>query len=475
MSSRAVDFPLKDRNQVNTFIKALRVDYDVKTLFDYHERAGVLKRLTPPWINADIIKEPENLQPGISAVVRLKKSGFSLKWIARHTEYKKDECFRDIQIKGPFRSWEHSHYFKKIFSDCSKLTDYVRYELPVSAISDILAEKLVRKELKKMFAYRHAITKNDLEIFNKYNLKTKKILISGTGGVIGSELATLLKMMGHNVYKLVRRKSNNENEIVYAPYSGYISSSLEGFDIIIHLAGDPIGKGRWTAKKKNLIAASRIDTTRFLVEQIKKLNKPPEVFFCASAIGYYGDRGDVKLDEDHCSDKSFISELCCRWENEALKLQSTTRVVLGRFGIVLTLKGGALKEYYNFYRWFLGFQIGSGEQWLSWISLDDALYSIVECIFNNDIEGAVNIVSNNPVQQKEFARILGRFIKRPVLLKLPESFINRLFGQKGKEILLSGNNVLPVKLNKYGHRFFYDDLRFAFEHLMGGENDAQTG
>ena len=454
---------------LNTYQKDLIVDYEVDKLFGYHEKPGVLRRLTPPWVNAEVLREPENLYAGSSAIIRLKQFGIKLNWEARHTEYDKNRFFKDVQIKGPFRFWQHSHYFKNISAGSSKLTDFVEYELPLSNVLDIPAGGLVRRELERMFRYRHSVIKNDLSVIDKYDVPYKKILISGTGGVIGSELADLLKMMGHKVYKLIRRKSGREDEIVYEPYSGYISDSLEGFDIVIHLAGDPIGKGRWTDNKKKLIRESRIDTTRFLVERIKQLKRKPEVFFSASAIGYYGDRGETEVNEESEKGTDFISDLCWDWEEEALKLKDTCRVVTGRFGVVLTLKGGALKEYYNFYRFGLGFKIGSGEQWISWISLDDALYSVLECIFNKQIQGAVNIVSDLPFKQKVFAETLAKFMKRPVPLKLPPSFISGLFGQKGKEILLAGSKVIPVKLKEQKHHFFYNDLNAAFAHIMGGK------
>ncbi|MEC9491517.1 TIGR01777 family oxidoreductase [Flexistipes sp.] len=457
---------------INTFKKELVVDYEVEKLFGYHERPGVLRRLTPPWVNAEVLREPDNLYAGSSAVIRLKKFGIKLNWEASHTEYDKNKFFKDAQIKGPFRFWQHSHYFKNISAGSSKLTDFVEYELPLSALLDIAAGRSVRKELGRMFCYRHSVIKNDLSVIEKYDVPEKKILISGSGGVIGRELTTLLKMMGHKVYKLIRKKSSRADEIVYEPYSGYISDSLEGFDIVIHLAGDPIGKGRWTDNKKKAIRESRINTTRFLVERIKQLETPPEVFFSASAIGYYGDKGETVVDEECEKGANFISDLCWDWEKEALKLKDTCRIVTGRFGVVLTLKGGALKEYYNFYRFGLGFKIGRGEQWVSWISLDDALYSVLECIFNKKIQGAVNIVSDLPVKQKDFAETLANFMKRPVILKLPPSFVCGLFGQKGKEILLEGCRVTPSKLKEQKFTFFYNDLSSALLHLMGGKHDA---
>lgn len=457
---------------MNTFQKDLIVDYDVEKLFRYHERPGVLRRLTPPWVNAEVLREPENIHAGSSAVIRLKKIGVKLDWVARHTEYEKNSFFKDAQLKGPFRFWQHNHYFKDISPGSSKLTDFVEYDLPLSGLLDIAAGRLVRKELERMFRYRHSVIKNDLSIIEKYDVPVKKILISGSGGVIGRELTTLLRMMGHQVYKLIRRKSGRDDEIVYEPYSGYFSDSLEGFDIVIHLAGDPIGKGRWTDNKKKVIRESRINTTRFLVERIKQLKRPPEVFFSASAIGYYCDRGETEVDEESEKGSSFISDLCWDWEKEASKMKDTCRTVMGRFGVVLTLKGGALKEYYDFYKFGFGFKIDSGEQWISWISLDDALYSVLECIFNKNIRGAVNIVSDSPVRQKDFAETLGRFMKRPILFKLPASFISGLFGQKGKEILLEGCKVTPLKLKEQKHRFFCNDLKSAFTHHMGGKHDA---
>ncbi|WP_303701091.1 SRPBCC family protein [Flexistipes sinusarabici] len=161
---------------LNTYQEDLIVDYEAEKLFGYHERPGVLRRLTPPWVNAEVLREPENLQAGSCAVIRLKKFGIKLNREARHTKYNKNRFFKDVQIKGPFRFWQHSYYFKNISASSSKLTDFVEYELPLSGLLDIAVGRSVRKELERMFHYRHSVIKNDLSIIDKYEVPVKKFL-----------------------------------------------------------------------------------------------------------------------------------------------------------------------------------------------------------------------------------------------------------------------------------------------------------
>lgn len=451
---------------MNNFEKILETKYPKTLLFDYHERPSTLKRLTPPWINAKVLKEPRCIQNGEKAMLKIKKYGFSFLWEAEHTKYHKNHFFQDNLIKGPFKEWMHKHYFITHEKN-SFLRDCIEYKLYAERFFGIIAKPLVKKELNRMFNYRHAVTANDIQLFQKYPLPKSRILISGTGGIIGSELAFLLKMQGHEVYSLVREKTGNLNEIVYDYKNDYLSMPIENFDYIIHLAGEPIGSGRWNDKKKQHIIQSRVGSTAFLVKKIKQLKNPPKAFFCASAIGYYGNSGKVLVDESSDCGNDFISGVCKMWENEAMALENVCRVVLGRFGVVLTLKGGALKKYNTLFNKFLGFTIADGNRYISWISLDDALYSIFHCLYSNNIKGAVNITSDFPCTQKEFAYTLSKILKKPVTVKLPDRLIFLFFGQKGKELLLSSCRVSPGTLNFTGFSFIHSHLEKAIRHLLG--------
>lgn len=451
--------------------KALFVYNDKSDLFDYHEKTGVLERLTPPWINAKVLESPESICSGEKGVLKIKKWFLSRKWVAKHTKYCKHSFFEDIQLKGPFKSWCHRHIFKDT-PDGSHLTDRVEYRLPFNRITSPFLDAFVKKELNRMFTYRHSVTQNDIDFFDRNNLSGKRILISGAGGVIGKQLSNILQMQNNDVYHLVRHEASEMREIQYNTAGKYLSKSIENFDIIIHLAGEPIGVGRWSKKKKEQIISSRINTTKFLAEEIKKLNNPPEVFFSASAIGFYGSRGDELLDESRSPGSDFISDVCKMWEDAAMELNNVCRVITGRFGVVLSLKGGALKEYKTFFNMMLGFRIGKGHQYISWICIDDAVYAILHCITDSGVKGPVNITNDTPVRQVDFSKSIAKTMKRPCLITLPPKIITLIFGQKGEELLLSGSKVKPDILLRTNFHWYFKDLDSTIRHLMGRYKNA---
>ncbi len=296
-----------------------------------------------------------------------------------------------------------------------------------------------------------------------------KILVSGTSGLVGSALVPFLTKCQHEVYALVRTRADlHPNEIAWDSQRGVVSPALlEGLDAVVHLAGESI-TGRWTAEKKKHIYDSRVQGTRLLCQALSQLQNPPAVFVCASAIGYYGNRGDEILTEQSNKGEGFLSDVCAEWE-EATRpaAEKGIRVVNLRFGVILSPKGGALKQMLPPFQWGVGGQMGPGTQYMSWIALDDVVKIIDEVIQQYRVAGPVNVVSPHPVTNAEFTKTLGRVLHRPAFLNMPAFAVKLVFGEMGEELLLSSARVQPKKLEQMDFQFTYPDLEGALRHLCG--------
>ena len=293
----------------------------------------------------------------------------------------------------------------------------------------------------------------------------KKILVSGSHGLIGSSVFQYLKDRGHNVYSLVRNKNESSKHSIYIHDKAAL---FENFDAVIHLAGKNVGQGRWTKKRKKQFFQSRVELTANLVSILSSLKHPPKAFICASAIGYYGNRSDEILTENSPPGKElFLTTLCQQWEAATKPLSLLgTRVVNLRFGMVLSSKGGALKQMFLPYKLGLGGKIGKGDQYISWIALDDVASSIYHIICKENIQGAVNITAPNPVRNAEFSKILREKLGVFFGIPLPTCIANLLFGQKGKELLLSSLRAVPEKLLKSGYAFRFSTLTSALSSVI---------
>jgi len=279
-----------------------------------------------------------------------------------------------------------------------------------------------------------------------------KVLIAGSSGLIGNALVSYLQLQGFQVGRLLRHQQDEH------PYYDIDSCRfyLKDFshpDIIINLAGENIADGRWSAQKKQRLIDSRIQTTACLAEHFKAT--PPKVFINASAIGFYGERGNTLVDEKSDAGDDFVSHLAQQWEKSCQLLQSSTRLVKIRTGIVLSKEGGALSKMLPAFKIGLGGKVGSGQQWMSWIDINDICDAILFIIQHNEVSGPINLVSPNPVNNQEFSQQLSQQLSRPCLFPLPDFIVKLLFAEMGKELLLASTRVIPNKLLDAGFTFSY--------------------
>jgi uncharacterized protein (TIGR01777 family) len=296
-----------------------------------------------------------------------------------------------------------------------------------------------------------------------------KILISGASGLVGKHLIPTLKEKNHEVYKLVRKTSENSDEIQWDAEKGFSETEqakLENFDAVVHLAGDNVASENWSDEKKRKIRDSRVVGTRVLVDALKKTRNPPKNFVAASAIGFYGDRQDEILTEDSKQGKGFLTDVCTAWEDEIKKAEEFARVVFLRIGVVLAKDGGALEKMLTPFKFGVGGTIGSGRQWMSWIAIDDLINIIHFALENESLRGAVNTVAPNPVTNQEFTETLGKVLHRPTVLPVPEFAIKLLFGEMGETLLLQGTRVLPKKLVDNGFEFEFANLETAMKDVL---------
>lgn len=293
-----------------------------------------------------------------------------------------------------------------------------------------------------------------------------KILVSGSTGLIGTALVPALEAEGHTVNRLVRKEPTSENQIFWNPGSKMDASKIEGFDAVVHLAGESI-IGRWNAEKKTKIRNSRVEGTTSLAKGLASLSNPPKTLVCASAIGYYGDRGNELLKEDSPPGTGFLPEVCKEWEDAtAAASEKGIRVLNTRFGIVLSDKGGAVKNMLTPFKLGLGGKVGSGNQYYSWIAIDDVAEGIKHVLRNESLVGPVNFVSPNPVTNEEFTRILAKVVHRPALLPMPAFAARKVFGEMADALLLASAKVEPSKLLESHYPFQYPELEGALRNIL---------
>lgn len=455
---------------VMKFYKESVIRAEPSEVFRWHMAPGAFMRLKPPWENVELVQSEPELFEGARALIRIfPLAGWReiyLDWLAEHCDIEMNKGFTDFQVRGPFKKWKHSHRFQDHDRGCL-LQDEIEFELPLHPLS-IPLYPYIRSKLEAMFTYRHEITKKDLD---SKGANSMNVLISGSSGLVGSALVPYLSTAGHTVTRLKRSLSNKgaNNEIVWSPGKGELDAAdLEGIDAVVHLAGENIAGGRWTEAKKKELVNSRLQSTRLLVDSFEKMEKKPSVFICASAIGFYGDRGDEELTEESQAGSGFLADLCKDWENEAARAEALgIRTVMLRIGVVLSPQGGMLAKILPPFQMGAGGNIGSGSQYMSWIALDDLIGMIKFALENDSVSGQVNAVAPEAVTNAQFTRVLGKVLGRPTIFPVPTFAARLLFGEMAEETMLASTRVAPDKAEKAGYQFRYPSAESALRHLLG--------
>ena len=296
-----------------------------------------------------------------------------------------------------------------------------------------------------------------------------RVLITGSNGLIGQALWASLAAEGHKLVSLTRSKTpTKDQKIPWNPDAGVLNQDeLEGFDAVVHLAGESI-VGRWTPEKKSRIMSSRVNGTGLLCETLARVRNRPKVLVSASAVGFYGDAGDQVLDEESPPGSLFLSQVAKAWEDSTERAkQSGIRVVNLRIGFVLSKAGGGLSAMLLPFKLGLGGRVGSGLQYMSWIALDDVVRAVEHAILTDSLSGPVNAVAPHPVTNREFTQTLGRVLRRPTIFPLPALVARMVMGEMAGELLLASNRVSPSRLLASGFKFQFPGLESALRDVLG--------
>jgi uncharacterized protein (TIGR01777 family) len=473
------------------FVRESTMPAPRELLAAWHFAPGALQRLLPPWQDVDV-ESSEPLADGSRTVLRLSAGPIKARWVAVHEDVRPGHSFADRAERSPFARWRHEHLFlDRADPSQSQLVDRIRYALPMPARIppvSLIAAPAARAQLARMFAFRHERTARDLRRHMEHRARAgtapMRIAVTGATGLVGSALCAFLETGGHHVIRLVRARPGGGpkavsavNEVLWNPAGEWDASALSGIDGVVHLAGENIAAGRWTAARKEAILRSREEGTRSLARALASLPDPPRALISASGVGYYG-HSDVRgLDESAPAGAGFLAEVARRWEDAtAAAADRGVRVVRLRIGVVVSARGGVVGTLRTPFNFGAGGPVGSGQQGMSWISLDDLLGVILHSIGTPSLAGPVNAVAPNPVAQRDFARAMGRAMRRPSIAPLPAFVVRMLFGEMGRELLLSGQFAVPAALLASGFRFDSPTIgdAMAFEFGRAGEWPQRT-
>lgn len=459
-----------------TFASDLPVSAD--ELYAWHTRPGAFVRLIPPWAPVRL-EQFEGVCDGCRAVIRLGVGPLALRWVAEHHGVVPGKQFRDVQVSGPFSYWQHTHRMEATGEGTSRLVDAVEYEPPGGALGGLVGTRLIGRQLRRQFAYRHRTIRQDLALHDRLDPDRTPLTVAVTGasGLVGTALTALLTTGGHRVLRLVRRAPQHDDEVYWRPSAGEIdAAALEGVDAVVHLAGENVFALRWTDDKKRRIRESRVAGTRLLAETLAGLDRKPRVFLSASAIGYYGDRGtDVVTESDPPARGRFLADVCVDWEAAAAPAADAgIRTVHPRIGVVLTPQGGALQLMLPAFWMGLGGRVGPKDLYLSWILLDDLVGGLAHLLYADDVAGPVNMTAPELATMDAFTRTMGRVLSRPTVAHVPAAVLRTAMGEVADETVLMSARVRPTRLLESGYAFRYADLEAGLRHVLGRTLDGVT-
>ncbi len=497
------------------FSASSKFNCPVETLFGYHEAAGAIDRLIPPWEPATVASGADSLAVGSIVEVDNWVGPFRQRWVAEHIALEPNRLFIDQLNSSPFAKWVHAHKFVALgdrhseLPNGSELTDSVEYRLPLDPLSRI-ATPWVQHKLAGMFRFRHRITRDDLEFAQRLldlssdaiyssasKERPKKIGISGASGLIGRRTVALARVLGIEVVRLERTstKPDSSGSSVRWPrgvqsisLSQWASNPktadwLSGLDAWIHLGGVGIADRRWSEQTKRSIRESRVRSTEQIVGLLHGLEVPPKCFVCASGVGAFGNRGEETLREDSSIEESatgddFLADVAREWERTALSYNSPTervrrrsqeslRVAIARFGMVLHPRAGALSKLLPPFRLGLGGPIGNGRQYWPWIHIDDAASVLLHLALRPDCQGIYHATAPETLTNRDFSKTLGSVLSRPAILPTPSFAMRLLLGEMADSLLLSSVRVTTDRLLQSGYHFRFPQLAPALANLLG--------
>lgn len=451
---------------------ATDVPASANTVYAWHTRLGAMERMVPHWENLRVLQREGVFGAG-SVTFEIGVGPLHHRWRSEYRDTVPGLQFVDLQTEGPFAKWSHTHRFEPAGADRCRLTDQIEYELPFGSAGD-LASGAIEHRIARAFRFRHATLRDDLLSLQQHTSGgPRNLVVSGATGMIAKTLIPMLTALGFRVRRLVRSEPRSLDEIHWDPATGRLdAAALEGVDAAIHLAGESIAGGRWNPERKQAILESRTRGTTLLAETLARLKRPPQVLISASAIGIYGDRGDDMLVEQSPlrtgPDAFFVEQVCHAWEAATEPAERAgIRVARTRFGLVLTPAGGSLHAMLPAFQAGVGGRMGSGEQWISWISIDDLAGALHHVLLTDSIRGPVNLTAPNPVRQASFAQTLAHVLHRPSLIPAPAAALRLALGEMADELLLSSARVLPERLRESGYQFRHPGLEQALRHVLG--------
>ena len=451
-------------------------------VFGWFSSPGAFQRLSPPFLPMRPAREADSLRDGEAVlqptsplpVVPKLVEPLAPQWLARHdpSEFVQGRRFVDRCVSQPYArltGWVHEHTFEPV--DVPGGTG--------TRIGDTVTARVPGSMLESMFAYRHRQFAEDMAARRRSHEfgggDPLTVAVTGASGLVGTQLCALLTTTGHRVIRLVRRPAHDFDEREWDP-AAPAPDLLQDVDVLVHLAGASIA-GRFNASHMDAVYNSRVGPTRRLAELVAARGGET-VMVCSSAVGYYGaDRGDEVLTEENERGSDFLSKVTFDWENDCQPARDAgARVVNVRTGIVLTGAGGVLGVLATLFRTGLGGRLGDGNQWFSWIAIDDLVDALYRAMVDESLVGPVNAVSPEPVRNSELTAELGRAVRRPTLLPVPKLGPKLLLGRVGAdELALADQRVAPGVLDERGHRFRYPDLRSALAHELGRESLPEPG
>jgi uncharacterized protein len=458
-------------NRTQNYVKQTRIAAPAEAVFVWHAAPGALERLMPPWESTRILERSGGVTDG-RVVLDVRTGPIRQRWVAEHGPLTDGLGFRDVQVEGPFHRFEHTHRMIPEGSDASILEDRIHYEVPLGTAGALVGGRFVKQKLESLFTYRQRITREDLAAHQRFlDRGPHTVLVSGATGLVGTALTHFLTTGGHTVVPLVRQagRTHAAREVVWDPQARKLDPAhLQGIDAVVHLAGENIAGARWNDAQKARIRDSRVHGTRLLAETLAGMGQPPKVLVSASAVGIYGNRPDETLTETADPGLGFLPDVCRAWETATHPAEARgIRVVPLRLGLVLSSQGGALARMLPAFKLGLGGRMGTGEQFMSWVDLQDVVGIIHHALFTDDLAGPVNATAPAPVTNREFARILGRVLGRPAWLPVPATSIRLLLGEMADALLLEGCRVLPARLEQSGYPFRFTDLEEALRFQLG--------